>query len=74
MFSSKITNGKKHKLFTQAYFMKDNCSQVLLGYKKRGFAPNKWSGFGGKVEVGETIKEAAIRCLNLLLPVYFDIC
>lgn len=35
--------------------------RVLLGMKKRGFGAGKWNGFGGKVEQGETIKEAAKR-------------
>jgi len=35
--------------------------KVLLGMKKRGHGEGKWNGFGGKVEKGETIKEAAIR-------------
>lgn len=34
---------------------------VLLGMKKRGFGEGRWNGFGGKVEEGETIVEAAIR-------------
>ena len=29
--------------------------------KKRGHGEGKWNGFGGKVEEGETIEEAAIR-------------
>eukprot|EP01012_Entosiphon_sulcatum_P032297 TRINITY_DN41094_c0_g1_i1.p1 TRINITY_DN41094_c0_g1~~TRINITY_DN41094_c0_g1_i1.p1 ORF type:complete len:199 (-),score=46.84 TRINITY_DN41094_c0_g1_i1:86-658(-) len=40
------------------------CRQVLLGFKKRGFATGKWNGFGGKVEPGETIHEAAVRELH----------
>jgi len=36
-------------------------SEILLGYKKRGFGARKWNGFGGKVEIGETIEEAAKR-------------
>ncbi|XP_062569091.1 oxidized purine nucleoside triphosphate hydrolase-like [Saccostrea cucullata] len=36
-------------------------SQVLLGMKKRGFGKGRWNGFGGKVEKGETILEAAKR-------------
>lgn len=36
-------------------------TQILLGMKKRGFGEGKWNGFGGKVEVGETIEESAIR-------------
>lgn len=35
--------------------------RVLLGMKKRGFGEGRWNGFGGKVETGETIEEAAIR-------------
>lgn len=35
--------------------------KVLLGMKKRGFGAGRWNGFGGKVEEGETIEEAAKR-------------
>ncbi len=35
--------------------------KILLGLKKRGFGKGKWNGFGGKVERGETIKQATIR-------------
>ena len=35
--------------------------RILLGMKKRGFGVNKWNGFGGKVEEGEEIPEAACR-------------
>lgn len=35
--------------------------RVLLGMKKRGFGMGRWNGFGGKVEPGETIEEAARR-------------
>lgn len=35
--------------------------KVLLGYKKRGFGAGKWNGFGGKVEDGEQIFDAARR-------------
>ncbi|XP_067089470.1 oxidized purine nucleoside triphosphate hydrolase isoform X1 [Osmerus mordax] len=35
--------------------------RVLLGMKKRGFGEGKWNGFGGKVQSGETIEEAARR-------------
>ena len=35
--------------------------QVLLGFKKKGFGAGRWNGFGGKVEDGETIEEAARR-------------
>ena len=35
--------------------------RILLGRKKRGFGAGKANGFGGKVEVGETILQAAVR-------------
>lgn len=35
--------------------------EILLGYKKRGFGKGTWNGFGGKVEVGESIADAAMR-------------
>lgn len=35
--------------------------RVLLGMKKRGFGVGRWNGFGGKIELGETISEAAER-------------
>lgn len=38
--------------------------EVLLGLKKRGFGINKWNGFGGKIEVGETAAECASRELT----------
>lgn len=38
-----------------------NNSRVLLGLKKRGFGAGRWNGFGGKVEAGETIEDAAKR-------------
>ncbi|CAG1016067.1 partial ADP-ribose pyrophosphatase, partial [Anaerolineales bacterium] len=39
-------------------------SEVLLGLKKTGFGAGKYAGFGGKVEVGETIEAAAVRELE----------
>ena len=35
--------------------------KVLLGMKKRGFGVGWWNGFGGKVQQGESIEEAAKR-------------
>lgn len=35
--------------------------RVLLGYKKRGFGQGWWNGFGGKVEIHETVAGAALR-------------
>ena len=48
------------KLLTLVLVTRPN--QVLLGMKKRGFGMGRWNGFGGKVEKGETILEAAKRC------------
>ena len=38
--------------------------KVLLGMKKRGFGVGRWNGFGGKIEAGETIEDAARREMN----------
>ena len=35
--------------------------RVLLGLKKKGFGAGLWNGFGGKVEPGESIEDAAMR-------------
>ncbi len=50
---------------TLVFLLKGNpVSQVLLGYKKIGFGQGKYTGFGGKVEPGETVAEAALRELT----------
>ncbi|MEK7636388.1 MAG: 8-oxo-dGTP diphosphatase [Patescibacteria group bacterium] len=36
-------------------------TDVLLGMKKRGLGEGLWNGFGGKVEEGESIEDAAKR-------------
>lgn len=38
--------------------------EILLGYKKRGFAAGKYGGFGGKIEPHESPLEAALRELE----------
>lgn len=38
--------------------------QILLGMKKRGFGEGRWNGFGGKVNEGESLIEAAKRELS----------
>ena len=38
--------------------------EVLLGLKRVGFGAGKYTGFGGKVEAGETVAAAAIRELK----------
>ncbi|CAK1595719.1 unnamed protein product [Parnassius mnemosyne] len=50
------------KIFTLIFIRQDN--QILLGLKKRGFGQNKWNGFGGKVELNESVMEAAVRELR----------
>lgn len=34
---------------------------MLLGKKKRGFGAGNWNGFGGKLQPGESIENAAKR-------------
>ncbi|KAI9175295.1 hypothetical protein H9P43_006656 [Blastocladiella emersonii ATCC 22665] len=38
--------------------------RVLLGMKKRGFGAGRWNGFGGKLEPGESLPNAAARELQ----------
>ena len=47
------------KVFTLAIL--HDTEKILLGLKKQGFGIGKWNGFGGKVEEGESIGEAALR-------------
>ncbi|MEX0672857.1 MAG: 8-oxo-dGTP diphosphatase [Candidatus Paceibacterota bacterium] len=37
---------------------------VLLGMKKRGFGEGRFNGFGGKLEAGESVEDAARRELK----------
>ena len=48
------------KLLTLTFVREE--SRILLGMKKRGFGVGRWNGFGGKVDGGETVEEAAKRC------------
>lgn len=50
------------KLLTLCLVVRDG--EVLLGMKKRGFGAGRWNGFGGKVEAGETVEDAARRELR----------
>ena len=52
-----------NQLLTLVLIMKGK--QVLLGMKKRGFGKGKWNGFGGKVQDGEEILDAAKRSYSL---------
>lgn len=47
------------KILTLCFVVKED--RILLGMKKRGFGAGRWNGFGGKVEVGESIEAAAKR-------------
>lgn len=47
------------KILTLVFFVEEE--KILLGYKKRGFGKGCWNGFGGKVEAGESLEEAAKR-------------
>lgn len=49
----------KRRLLTLTLIIRDG--QILLGMKKRGFGAGRFNGFGGKVESGESIEEAARR-------------
>ena len=42
-------------------FRGDSHQEILLGYKKRGFGQGKYGGFGGKLQAGETLSQAAVR-------------
>ncbi|KAG4075006.1 hypothetical protein HA402_014585 [Bradysia odoriphaga] len=55
---------KQKKLFTVVFVFDDDKQRLLLGLKKRGFGLGKYDGFGGKVEVNESIVDAAARELN----------
>lgn len=41
-------------------FLRDS-QKILLGLKKRGFGEGKLNGYGGKLEKGETVEQAAVR-------------
>ena len=46
---------------TTLVFPIDEQNRILLGRKKRGFGANKYNGFGGKLDDGESFRECAIR-------------
>jgi 8-oxo-dGTP diphosphatase/2-hydroxy-dATP diphosphatase len=50
---------KNRKIFTLS--IPHDHPRVLLGMKKRGFGAGRWNGFGGKVEPGESVEQAAKR-------------
>ncbi|KAJ6499533.1 NUDIX hydrolase domain-like protein [Mycena vitilis] len=50
------------RYYTNVFLICDD--KLLLGYKKRGLGLNKYNGFGGKVEPGESTLDAALRELQ----------
>ena len=54
----------EEKAYTLVFVRKQKSKEILLGMKLRGFGKGKWNGFGGKIEPGETIEEAAVRELH----------
>ena len=57
----------EEKSYTLIFCRRKNPSgynEILLGMKKRGFGTGKWNGFGGKIELGETAEQGAIRELE----------
>ena len=51
-----------NKLMTLLFVLEPGPGNVLLGMKKRGLGAGRWNGFGGKVQLGESVEECAIRC------------
>ncbi|KAI7902182.1 NUDIX hydrolase domain-like protein [Cokeromyces recurvatus] len=56
-----MTHISSKKLLTLVLTINEERKEILLGMKKRGFGVGKFNGFGGKVEKGETIEQAARR-------------
>lgn len=46
---------------TLVFLNKPSEQKILLAMKKRGFGVGKWNGVGGKLQDGETLKDAAVR-------------
>jgi len=55
----KLVNSQIPRVLTLCLLWND--SHILLGLKKRGFGKGRWNGFGGKVEIDESIETAAKR-------------
>ncbi|RWS03392.1 7:8-dihydro-8-oxoguanine triphosphatase-like protein [Dinothrombium tinctorium] len=53
---------KPVKVYTLVFVFREN--QVLLGMKQRGFGQDHYMGFGGKLELNETLYQCAVRELN----------
>jgi ADP-ribose pyrophosphatase YjhB (NUDIX family) len=46
---------------TLLFLYKPKEKEILLGMKKRRFGEGKWNGVGGKLNEGETVKDALVR-------------
>lgn len=57
-------------MYTCVFVVDDRNNRILLGFKKRGLLKNKWNGFGGKVEPGETVFEAALRLVCVVSLIF----
>ena len=62
MAAAAVAAAAPKKLLTLVYVRRG--TQILLGYKKRGFGAGKWNGFGGKLEEGESMEQCARRELQ----------
>jgi len=56
-----IEREKPKKQATLCVSVDRESGRILLGMKKRGFGVGKYNGFGGKVNLGESFKDAALR-------------
>ena len=61
MANSSEVKRPPNKQLTLLFVLEPEKKEVLLGMKKRGFGQGRWNGFGGKVQAGETVEDAAIR-------------
>jgi 8-oxo-dGTP pyrophosphatase MutT (NUDIX family) len=52
------------KHYTNVFVIDGANNRILLGMKRRGFGVGLWNGFGGKVEIGESVMDAAERELH----------
>ena len=46
---------------TLVFLYKPGEQELLLAMKKRGFGQGRWNGVGGKLNEGESIREASVR-------------
>jgi ADP-ribose pyrophosphatase YjhB (NUDIX family) len=58
---------------TLVFLIDDEKKKILLGMKKARFGAGRWNGYGGKVDPGESIEQAAVRELEEESSVESDI-